>query len=207
MKIKPIEGGKEIAQEAERHKVKRLTQQDILNAARKAGDSVVALATQQWDARLIEQLTQGGVAAAMPHCQPENYEEVEALQHKYGAISRRVSGRPRNPQNQLDAQVTTTLQRYTQSQSDSAEVVALNQEELLYTAPIYVRQENCLNCHGTPGKELAPADYTLIQEKYPKDQAINYKKGDLIGMWHITFDKADFVAFLNDQPKKSRRRR
>ena len=86
-------------------------------------------------------------------------------------------------------------------------MVAINQEELLYTAPIYIRNESCLQCHGSPGQEIAETDYALVKEKYPNDQAINYKKGDLIGMWHITFNKMDLVAYLNDQPKKSRRPR
>lgn len=207
VKVKPIEGGKEIAQELERHKIKRLTQKDILNAALKHGDSVVVVAQQLQDARLAEHLAQGGVAAAMPYCQPENFEEVEELQHKFGAISRRFSARPRNPQNQPDAATAQTLARYSSGQEHGAKIEALNQEELLYTRPIYVRSESCLSCHGTPGQEIAGTDYALIKEKYPNDQATGYKKGDLIGVWYLTFDKMDLVAYLNDQPKKSRRPR
>ena len=62
VKVKPIEGGKEIAQELERHKIKRLTQQDILNAARKHGDSIVVVAHKLQDERLAEHLAKGGVA-------------------------------------------------------------------------------------------------------------------------------------------------
>jgi hypothetical protein len=207
VKVKPIEGGKEIAQELERHKIKRLTQEDIQNAARKHGDSIVVVAQQLLDARLAEQLAQGGVAAAIPYCQPENYEEVEALQDKFGAMTRRLSSRPRNPQNKPDAAMADLLTRYSKSQVQGSQLEALNQDELRYTTPIYIRNENCLRCHGTPGQEIATADYALIKEKYPDDQAINYKTGDLVGIWHITFDKMDLVAYLNDQPKKSRRKR
>ena len=207
VKVKPIPGGKEIAQELERHKIKRLTQEDILKAALKHGDSVVVVAQQQLDARLAEQLAQGGVAAAIPYCQPENYEEVEALQHKFGAIAHRTSTRLRNPQNQPDARIAKELQQYAGSGKQEPQVVALNEEELLYTAPIYIRNESCLRCHGTPGQELAEADYTLIKQQYPEDKAINYKMGDQRGLWYITFDKMDLIAYLNDQPKKSRRRK
>ena len=207
VKIKPIEGGKEIAQEVERHKIKRLTQQDILNAALKHGDSITVVAQRLLDTRLAEQLEQGGVAAAIPYCQPENYEDVEVLQEKFGAIAHRVSANPRNTQNSPSNQMADMLTRYGSNQEQGSKITALNQEQLLYTSPIYIRSESCLRCHGTPGQEIAEADYALIKEKYPNDQAIGYKKGDLIGMWHITFDKMDLVAYLNDQPKKSRRPR
>lgn len=207
VKVKPIEGGKEIAQELERRKIKRLTQQDILNAALKAGDSVVVVAQQLLDTRLAEQLAAGGVAAALPYCQPENYAEVEALQHTFGGIARRTGTRLRNPQNQPSAPVAAALERYSSKPEQKPQVVALNERELLYTAPIYIRNGHCLSCHGTPGQDLTEADYTLIQQKYPEDKAIHYKAGELRGMWHITFDKMDLVAYLNDQPKKSRRRR
>jgi hypothetical protein len=207
VKVKPIEGGKEIAQELERHKIKRLTQQDILNAAQKYGDSVVVVAERLHVLRLTEHLNQGGVAAAIPYCQPENFEKVEALQHKFGAISRRFSERPRNPQSLARGGTAQALDRYSSNQEREATVEALNQNEIRYTSPIYLRDEICLSCHGTVSQELSDSDYTLIKEKYPQDQATGYKRGDLMGMWELTFDKMDLVAFLNDQPKKSRRPR
>ncbi|MBX0334350.1 DUF3365 domain-containing protein [Pontibacter sp. HSC-14F20] len=207
MKVKPIEGGKEIAQELERHKIKRLTQEDILKAAQKHGDSIVVVAQRLHIQRLTEHLAQGGIAAAIPYCQPENFEEVEVLQDKFGAISRRFSEQPRNPQNLAKGSTTQALARYSSGQEQQATVEALNQNEIRYTSPIYLHDETCLNCHGTVGQELSDSDYPLIKEKYPQDQATGYKKGDLMGMWELTFDKMDLVAFLNDQPKKSRRPR
>ncbi|WP_155800999.1 hypothetical protein [Pontibacter sp. BAB1700] len=57
------------------------------------------------------------------------------------------------------------------------------------------------------GQDVSETDYALIKEKYTQDQATGYRKGDLMGMWELTFDKMDLVAYLNDQPKKSRRPR
>lgn len=205
VKVKPVEGGKEIARELERHKIKRLTQQDIEAAALRHGDSIVAVAQQLHIARLTEHLAQGGAAAAIPYCQPENYEEAETLQDKFGAISRRYSAAPRNPQNQADAATAPLVARYSTGQEQGAVVEALNQNELRYTSPIYLRDQSCLSCHGSVGQDIGQADYTLLQEKHPQGQATGYKQGDLMGVWVLTFDKMDLVAFLNDQPKKSRR--
>lgn len=204
-KVKPIEGGKEIAQELERHKIKRLTQQDILDAALKHGDSVVAVAQRLHHTRIATEFEQGGVAAAIPYCQPENYEEVEALQDKFGAISRRFSARARNPQNKPAGATAQALARYGSGQERGSRVEALNQNQIHYTSPIFLSDESCLNCHGTVGQEISQTDYTLLKGKYPQGQATGYKLGDLMGMWELTFDKMDLVAYLNEQPKKSRR--
>ncbi|WP_242926217.1 Tll0287-like domain-containing protein [Pontibacter vulgaris] len=206
VKVKPIEGGKEIARELERHKIKRLTQKDILAAAQKAGDSVVTVAQQQLDAKLQAGLQQGGVATAIPYCQPENYTEVQELAHKFGGTPHRTGTRLRNPQNKPDATIAAILAKYEKGQLKEPQVVALNQNELLYTSPIYIRNQNCLQCHGTVGNEITSAAYEKIKQKYPADAAINYKLGELRGMWHITFNKKELVTFLNDQPKKRRRR-
>lgn len=50
-----------------------------------------------------------------------------------------------------------------------------------------ILQPMCLNCHGTPGKEIQPSTLSRIQELYPVDQAVNFKDGDLRGLWHIVF--------------------
>jgi hypothetical protein len=46
----------------------------------------------------------------------------------------------------------------------------------------------CLNCHGTPGKHIQDATLTKIQQLYPEDRAVNFKEGDLRGLWHIIFN-------------------
>jgi hypothetical protein len=45
-----------------------------------------------------------------------------------------------------------------------------------------------MNCHGTPGKHIQDATLTRIQQLYPEDRAVNFKEGDLRGLWHIIFN-------------------
>ena len=45
-----------------------------------------------------------------------------------------------------------------------------------------VVQEKCLNCHGAKSKRP-----DFVKEKYPKDQAFDFKVGDLRGLYHVTF--------------------
>ena len=54
--------------------------------------------------------------------------------------------------------------------------------------PIVINNKKCLMCHGNPasfGDELKKA----IRNNYPKDQAINYKMGDLRGALVIEWKK------------------
>lgn len=207
VKVKPIEGGKEIAKELERHKIKRVTDRDFIAAARVAGDSIVKVAQQELYTR-VQAASQGEeITTALPYCQPENYPAVEALEKTYGAVARRTSSRLRNPQNKADGNTAAILAQYERGDLKAAQAMELTEEVLLYTSPIYITDESCLRCHGTPGQELLTADAAHIKQKYPSDEAIGYKMGELRGMWHITLDKKDFVAYLNAQPKKSRRRR
>ncbi|WP_240676234.1 Tll0287-like domain-containing protein [Botryobacter ruber] len=204
VKVKPIEGGKEIAQELERHKIKRVTRPQILAATRKAGDSIATVAMQEVGKLLQEKLQEGGVEAALPYCPPENFPAINALEEKYGATARRTSSKLRNPANKADERVTALLQQYEQGELKEPQVVELNEQEMLYTAPIYIRSETCLRCHGTLGQEVATEEYQVLKERYPTDEATGYKLGDLRGMWYIHFTKKGIVTDLNAQPRKSR---
>ena len=62
------------------------------------------------------------------------------------------------------------------------------QDGIHFYAPIFV-EDVCLNCHGVIGQKLKPEVYKEIKKFYPKDEAINYKKGDLRAMWSIVMKK------------------
>ncbi|MFT2009743.1 DUF3365 domain-containing protein [Pontibacter sp. 13R65] len=205
VKVKPVEGGKEIAKELERRKVKRVTGAQILEAGRKAGDSIVAAAQQAMDLRLQQSLDSGGVAVAMAYCRPEDYDLVQALEQKYGGSAHRTSSKLRNPANQAAGAAKAALAQYAQGRQQEPAVQELNREELLYTSPIYIRNETCLRCHGTPGQELSEADLEIIKQKYPEDSATGYAPGDLRGIWFINFSKQGLVTDMTTQPKKKRR--
>jgi hypothetical protein len=54
-----------------------------------------------------------------------------------------------------------------------------------YFKPIVV-QELCLTCHGNK-ESFSPELKTALKEKYPDDKAVDYRPGDLRGMWSVTF--------------------
>ena len=54
-------------------------------------------------------------------------------------------------------------------------------------APIVISNPLCLQCHGAPDQDIAPATLTAIRKLYPDDKATGYKAGELRGLWSITF--------------------
>jgi hypothetical protein len=54
-------------------------------------------------------------------------------------------------------------------------------------APIVISNPLCLQCHGAPDAEIAPATLAAIRKLYPDDKATGYRSGDLRGLWSVTF--------------------
>jgi hypothetical protein len=62
-----------------------------------------------------------------------------------------------------------------------------------FYSAIVITNPLCLNCHGTPGLELLPANHAFIRRLYPEDEAIGFRLGDLRGLWRIDFRLDDLV--------------
>lgn len=50
-----------------------------------------------------------------------------------------------------------------------------------------MRDAVCLQCHGTPEKDIIPQVYGTFKNKYP--EAIGYSVNEVRGIWSINFDK------------------
>jgi hypothetical protein len=113
---------------------------------------------------------------------------VSARHASEGVYIRRVSLRVRNTANRPDGAEDRELRRLDSLKEAGAlpgEVVrmgrlATGEHVVEYMRPIVV-QERCLACHGSRD-QLAPAVRTLLDTRYPADQATGYQAGDLRGM-------------------------
>ena len=97
--------------------------------------------------------------------------------------ARRVSERPRSPLNkgvllaqEMSPDTTRTIKR-------------LSQEVFFYQRPIVLNNALCLRCHGEVGKDISAADYALIKQKFPQDQATGYKLGQPMGAWQLSLQR------------------
>ncbi|MFD1467579.1 DUF3365 domain-containing protein [Hymenobacter caeli] len=194
--IEHLKDSKRIGIEAENWEVKRIMPVDLLHATRWAGDSLTATADTLLRRTLARELARGGVAGALAFCRPETYPFVDSLARVLHATARRVSTRPRNPAHraillasEMRTDTTRTLHR------ESPEV-------FFYQRPIVLNNALCLRCHGTVGSDIAPADYALIRQQYPQDQATGYRLGQQMGAWQLSLQRTGVAEFWTMKTRK-----
>jgi len=105
---------------------------------------------------------------------------------------RRTALRYRNPINKPDSLENAVLMSMSSGipSSKSPTTVILREagRKVHYFKPIMM-QSMCLSCHGNPKGEIKESTMIRIRELYPDDRAINFREGDLRGVWHILFSE------------------
>lgn len=145
---------------------------------------------QELQSKLFTALDSGGPTRAIAICSDSAQAWTERHARE-GVYVRRVSLRARNPRNQPDASETRELQRLDslhRTGTMPGEIVRSTrttdgQPIVEYMRPILV-QERCLACHGDR-QAMLPAVRSLLDERYPGDQATGYRVGDLRGMLSV----------------------
>ncbi len=208
----PIEGGKEIAREAQLRKVQRITPDQLFGEAFFAGDTITKLASKMQLSRVKKALEESGVAEALKFCHQSNNPTLDSLLEKYGATMQRVSQRPRNPGHQPKGQTAQLLDAYHYNAENGLPLEPNVQEtdngDFIYTKAITISDEACLKCHGEAGKDISVEDAAAIAAAYPTDKATGYKLGDLRGMWQINLNREALARnFALKQQKKKRRQK
>lgn len=156
----------------------------------KSGDSIVQKTFDTLRKTLLKTIDEKGLSGAIRFCNIEALPVTSMYASPEISVSR-VTDKTRNPKNALGEKDQTIWTNYQTAlvKKDSLRSQIINTaDEVHYYKPIMM-QPMCLNCHGTPGKELAAAQIRIIDSLYPTDQAKGYKTGDLRGMWHIVFNK------------------
>lgn len=194
--VEHLKDSKRIGIEAENWEVKRIMPNDLLRATRWAGDSLTTTADSLLRRTLARELAAGGVARALPFCRPETYRPVDSLAGVLKATGRRVSEHPRNPASRAAlpaAEMTPDTLRTIKRQS---------QEVFFYQRPVVLNNQLCLRCHGEIGKDIAAADYALIKQKFPQDQATGYRLGQAMGAWQLSLQRPGVAEFWTMKTRK-----
>ena len=194
--VEHLKDSKRIGIEAENWEVKRIMPKDLMHATRWAGDSLTATADSLLRRTLARELAAGGVARAMGFCKPETYGAVDSLAGVLKATAHRVSERPRNPAHQSPLLAE-------EMRPDTVRTIKrLSQEVFFYQRPIVLNNQLCLRCHGEVGKDISVADYTLIKQKYPQDQATGYRLGQAMGAWQLSLQRPGVAEFWTMKTRK-----
>lgn len=191
--------GEAVREELKQREVKRVSEGEILAAAQKKGSQVATAAQAALISELQRVISGEGVEEAIRYCNLKALPIVDSLGGIYDAKIRRTSFKIRNPSNAPTALETQALEAYAYSyelDSTVSENVQMEDDEILFTKPIVIQSPLCLNCHGKPREDIAPAVHETLQQLYPKDEATGYQVGDFRGIWSITLSKKAIVLDL-----------
>jgi hypothetical protein len=153
------------------------------------GNQIVSLTFDTLRNSLLSAISSHGIDGAISFCN-ENAYPITGI-YADSVVIRRTSLRVRNSNNNPDSLELLTLNEMEglmrSAKVPTARVVRQHSRgEIHYFKPILL-QAMCLNCHGTPGVQVQNLTQTRIKQLYPDDQAVNFKEGDLRGVWHIIF--------------------
>lgn len=177
--------------------VKRVSEADIINSTKKLGDSISQLATNVFMTKIAEQYAAGGYEAAAEYCSMNAYPLTDSLANEYKIYLKRVSNKNRNPGNvpsELEKQVLDAFEYSAEHNDKLGSNVQFVRpgDTILYNKPIRIPSELCLNCHGSPS-QISEEVQAILNKDYPNDKAVDYKVGDLRGMWSLKFLKRKVV--------------
>lgn len=136
----------------------------------------------------------GGVEAAVGFCNAVARPLTDSLSTQHGALIKRTSLKLRNPQNAPDSMELKMLKIYLQMSRMRnpimvPKILEKNKNEMQFFAPIIIKSETCLKCHGIIGQTMKEEDYAIIKQHYPDDEAIDYRMDKFRGMWSITLKR------------------
>jgi hypothetical protein len=139
---------------------------------------------------LAGQISEGGVAKALPFCHEKAGPLAKKMSEKHGVSLSRISHRPRNPAQMVDDNELAMSQAAMRDLADGKPAmphVKTGTDAVTVYLPILFPGGICSQCHGEPGTEIKEKDLALIRGLYPKDQATGFKAGDLRGFWKIVW--------------------
>ncbi len=132
----------------------------------------------------------GGPTHAVSFCYNRAMEITDSISLEYQLKIKRLATKNRNPLNAMDENETNLFKGYVINYIGGQgpyETLTWNDEgNPVYYYPIYI-DPVCLNCHGTVGEEINSEVANKIAQLYPEDRATGFQKGNIRGLWAITF--------------------
>lgn len=188
----------------ENRKIKQIHEPQILQRGLKMGNEYALIAEKTLGKALKSIIQEKGIKEAISFCNVNAYPLLKELQDTNNIFIKRVSFKNRNPENMPNEFESTLLDAFHYNAENNIEITPQIQKsgtDYYYIKPIYT-QDLCLNCHGNVEENITKEHYDLISELYPDDKAINYKAGELRGMWSIKIPKKEIVLAISDDTWK-----
>lgn len=183
--------------EKETRELKRVSQAELMAKGEVLGKSVLLATEERFKSALQSAIMEEGIAGAIEYCNLNASELVRSFEDSLGISIKRVTDKPRNPMDTLSGIEKEIWEAYAFSpENREAQLLEMDEQNLILTKPIFISTGLCLNCHGKVGAAVTKENYALIKSMYPDDLAIDYASGDLRGMWRIIIPKKTVVTQL-----------
>ncbi|WP_207433688.1 hypothetical protein [Sabulibacter ruber] len=195
-----LERGKEMAVEAERHKVKRITQEDMEKQSLLAGDTIVGLV----EGAFLQLAESQPKEQALFVAEPDKLPTVSSILKRYNAtLERKTFGSPAEAQQYFASETGSFNQKSPKTQ------VKLNvaQQTFEYQKPLLIRRRNCASCDEPSLLDFSAR--TLEQLRVPSalGKPDGFEEGQLRGAWLISFPRPKVIEQITLKTKPSRRGR
>jgi len=180
----------------ENRKIRKISDAELIALTYEQGRIISDTAQKTLAHHLSTAIADNGFEGGLQYCNANAYPLIDSMQYNFKVTIKRVSLKSRNPEDEPDALEEELLLAYQYNVDNKLDLMdnvqQIGKTQLLYTKPIVINNNFCLACHGSKD-EISLENINVIKSLYPQDEAIDYKLGDLRGMWSIRFDKKELV--------------
>lgn len=154
-----------------------------ISALKNQADSIATVSQMILLQNVAGAIQKGGIDYAVEFCNIQAIPLTGSIAEDLNVYIQRLSDKNRNPANAIKTQADSLAWKKIKSKKVDF-IEQHNNGEVYYYKPILIAMPTCVKCHG--GKsDIAESTQNSIAQKYPGDKAVNYKLGDLRGMWKI----------------------
>lgn len=156
----------------------------------KSGEAVISAMQVALLAELTSEMQRGGPAGAIRVCHLSATAVAHDVARRRGVAAGRTSHRLRNPTNAPRPWAAPIVASHAGKPIAGVDgfVVDLG-DRVGVLKPIGV-QPACTACHG-PRDRIAPEIQKELNERYPSDQAVGFKEGDIRGWFWVEVTKSE----------------
>ncbi len=159
-----------------------------LRPAIQHADLIVAAIQNATSSELTRELTAGGPGDAIQVCHLSATTIIHRIGREEGIAAGRTSARLRVPSNAPRPWAAPVVRQYADSKASSVEGVVVDLGDRVGVMRPVAHRSVCSACHGVE-KELNPRVRAELRDRYPKDQAIGFRDGDLRGWIWVELPK------------------
>ncbi|MDE0535149.1 c-type heme family protein [Tenacibaculum sp. L6] len=139
---------------------------------------------------LMGAIQKQGTLHALQFCNEQAYKLTDSMATNFNATIKRVSDKPRNPNNAANKEELEIIEGYKKVVSNNETIKPVTKQVGSTTQFYYpiITNNMCLQCHGTPKTQIKTETLQELALLYPSDKAQGYDVNQVRGIWSISFN-------------------